>query len=71
MRDAERLPSSGKFSGMAMGDALVPAGSDLEISGMIGGDLIVEAGATVHVSGMVRGKIKDRGGQVSVSGMTG
>ena len=71
MNDPRTLPSKGAFSGMTRGDALVPAGADIEVSGMIGGDLIVEAGAKAHVSGMVRGQIVDLGGEVSVSGMTG
>lgn len=71
MSTVQRLPTSGKFSGMIKGDALVPAGADLNVSGMIHGDLYIEARARAHVSGMVSGKIIDQGGDVTVSGMVG
>lgn len=69
--DGQALPTSGVFKGMVGGNAIVRAGSDLEVKGIVKGDLFIEAGARVLVSGIVKGKVVHDGAAVVMTGIIG
>ena len=58
------------IAGIINGDVTIRPDCHVHLLGIVRGDVIVEPGGTATIAGIVAGRVIDKGGSVTITGLT-